>query len=429
MTGIDSHEVGAGLSVRTFTSPRPATSRFLVLVLNGDHPNSCRELIADGLVIVEVPTRPRSALDDSDRALQWARSVATDLFEADPSRIAVLDTPETRPLATALAERVQARKEPPILAETFRSADVDLHARIAALPAFDGPAEPAVAVHRRIEPATLDQLDLLTRWDTTSIDTVRGSYAEVTPPPTPVSERVERVDDAVPSNQGQPDVPVRWYRPRDITGPLPAIMYFHGGAYIMGGLDENDDRLDRIAADIGCAVVSVDYRLAPENPYPAGLDDAELVWRHILANADALGVDPSRLVIGGASAGAGLATALCIRLAEVGLPQPALQLLVYPMLDDREHDSLRALEGGAGHRGLWRLEAERHSWRAYLGELHDTAPPATAAPGRATLDELRGTAPAFIGIGDVDALLDSNLHYAAQLSRAGTPVELHVYPG
>ncbi|MFD6895618.1 alpha/beta hydrolase [Rhodococcus sp. NPDC060086] len=428
MAGSASHEVGAGLIVRTFTSHHGAKRRFLVLALAADA-LTCRELAADGLVIVEVPVRSGSALDDSDRALQWARSVATDLFDADPGRIAVLDSPETHPLATELAKRVRARREPELLAETLHSADAALHARIATLPGFDGPAEPAVAVHRRIEPATVDQLDLLTRWDTTSIDTIRASYAKVTPPPTPVNERVERVDDVVPGTGGRHGVPVRWYRPRDATGPLPAIVYFHGGAYIMGGLDENDDRLDRLAADIGCAVVSVDYRLAPENPYPAGLDDAEMVWQHILGNADALGVDPSRLVIGGASAGAGLATALCIRLVRVGLPQPALQLLVYPMLDDREHRSLKALEGGAGHWGLWRLEAERHSWRAYLGELHGATPPATAAPGRATLDELRGTAPAFIGIGDVDALLDSNLHYAAQLSRAGTPVELHVYPG
>ncbi|TCN50811.1 acetyl esterase/lipase [Rhodococcus sp. SMB37] len=431
MVGIDSHKVGAGLTVRTFTSPQTATSPYLVLalVLNGDHSDSCRELAVDGLVIVEVPTRAGSALDDCDRALQWARSVATALFEADPSRIAVLDTPETQPLAAELAERVQVRKEPPILAETFHSTENDLHARIAALPEFAGPTEPAVAVHRRVESATLAQLDHLTRWDTTSIDTIRAAYAKITPPPAPANERVERVDDVVPGTEEQPSVPVRWYLPRDARGPLPAIVYFHGGAFIMGGLDENDDRLDLIAADLGCAVVSVDYRLAPENPYPAGLDDAETVWRHILTHSDGLGVDLSRLVICGASAGAGLATALCIRLAEVGLPQPALQLLVYPMLDDREHGSLRALEGGAGHWGLWRLEAERHSWLAYLGELHGTVLPATAAPGRATPDDLRGTAPAFIGIGDVDALLDSNLRYAAKLSRAGTPVELHVYPG
>ncbi|MFZ2529831.1 MAG: alpha/beta hydrolase [Rhodococcus sp. (in: high G+C Gram-positive bacteria)] len=444
MADRDYHDVGAGLSVRSFvphrSTPSPANTGYLALVLDdgpaaADHTHTYRKLADAGLVIVEVPTRSGSALDDGDRALQWARSVATDLFGADPSRIAVLGAPGSELLATELAERVRVRKEPPVLAAPLRPAAeaartaAGLCHSLGALPTVRGPAEPAIAVHRRVEPVTLAGLDLLTRWDTTSIETIRASYSRVTPPPIPTTEHVTRVDDVVPGTNGRPDVPVRWYRPREATGQLPTVLYFHGGAYIMGSLAENDDRLDRMAAELGCAIVSVDYRLAPENPYPAGLDDAETVWRHLLDNADALGVDPERLVVGGASAGAGLATALCIRLAQVGLPQPALQLLVYPMLDDREHGSVRALEGGAGHWGLWQLEAERHAWRAYLGGLGDTTPPATATPGRATPGELRSVAPAFIGIGDVDALLDSNLRYAAQLSRAGVPVELHVYPG
>lgn len=442
MADCDSHDVGAGLIVRSFApcraTTRPADTAYLALVLvdgAADFAHVYRQLADEGLVIVEVPTRSRSALDDSDRALQWARSVATDIFGADPGRIGILGAPGAEQLATELAERVRGRKEPPVLAQAFtpttetaRTA-ASLRNSLGALPPVRGPAEPAVAVHRRVEPETLAGLDLLTRWDSTSIDTIRASYSKVTPPPTPATEHVARVDDVVPGTDGRPGVPVRWYRPREATGPLAALMYFHGGAYIMGSLAENDDRLDRMAAELGCVVVSVDYRLAPENPYPAGLDDAETVWRHVLDNADAFGVDPNRLVVGGASAGAGLATALCIRLAQVGLPQPALQLLVYPMLDDREHGSVRALEGGAGHWGLWRLDAERLAWQAYLRGLGGATPPATAVPGRATPRELRGVAPAFIGIGDVDALLDSNLLYAAQLSRAGVPVELHVYPG
>lgn len=451
MADCDSHDVGAGLTVRSFAPSRaaafPEDTAYLALVLVDGGPDEAggvdttdfahvyRKLADEGLVIVEVPTRPGSALDDSDRALQWARSVATDTFGADPGRIGVLGAPGSELLATELAERVRVRKEPPVLAQAFTPAAeaartaASLRASLGALPAVRGPVEPAIAVHHRVEPATLAQLDLLTRWDTTDIETIRANYSKVTPPPTPVSEHVARVDDVVPGTDGRPGVPVRWYRPRAATGQLPALIYFHGGAYIMGSLAENDDRLDRMAAELGCAVVSVDYRLAPENPYPAGLDDAETVWRHIHDHADALGVDPDRLVVGGASAGAGLAAALCIHLAQVGLPQPALQLLVYPMLDDREHGSVRALEGGAGHWGLWRLEAERLTWQAYLGGLDGATPPATAVPGRARPSELRRVAPAFIGIGDVDALLDSNLLYATQLSRAGVPVELHVYPG
>ncbi|MWA07356.1 alpha/beta hydrolase fold domain-containing protein [Actinomadura sp. LD22] len=286
---------------------------------------------------------------------------------------------------------------------------------------------PAIDVNRRVEPGTVANLHRLARWDVTSIATIRASYAAVRPAPVPADPRVMRSDEVISGAAGSPDVPVRWYRPRGVGGPLPCLVYFHGGAYIMGTLDENDDRLDKMVIELGCAVVSVDWRLAPEHPYPEGLDDAETVWRRLVDDPDAFGVDPSRLVAGGASAGAGLAAALCLRLREAGFPQPALQLLVYPMLDDRElTPSIRAI-ADPGHRGLWPLEAQRMCWHAYLGSLAGGDIPPTAAPARAT--DLSGLAPAFLAIGDVDAYLDENLQYAARLSRSGVPTELHVYPG
>src|SRR5262249_5508494 len=139
------------------------------------------------------------------------------------------------------------------------------------------------------------------------------------------------------------------------------------------------------------------------------------------------GVDAARLAVGGASAGAGLAAALCLGLRETAQPQPALQLLIYPMLDDRElTPSIRASEN-PGHWGLWQLRANRMCWHAYLGSLSETEVPPTAAPARAT--DLTGLAPAFLGVGDVDAFLDENLDYARRLSRSGVPTEVHVYPG
>ncbi|NUU25088.1 MAG: alpha/beta hydrolase fold domain-containing protein, partial [Streptomycetaceae bacterium] len=139
------------------------------------------------------------------------------------------------------------------------------------------------------------------------------------------------------------------------------------------------------------------------------------------------GVDASHLAVGGASSGAGLAAALCLRLRDAGEPQPALQLLVYPMLDDRSATaSIRAAED-PGHWGLWPLAANKLCWDAYLGPLSGGDVPPTAAPARAA--DLTGLAPAFLGIGDLDAFLDENLDYAARLSRAGVPTELHVYPG
>ena len=285
----------------------------------------------------------------------------------------------------------------------------------------------AIDVRSRVEPGTLAQLDRLARWDLSSVATIRASYAAVAAPPTPPDTRVRRRDAVIPGVDGRPEVPVRWYRPAGAEGPLPCLVWLHGGGYVMGTLDENDDRLDRMVLEIGCAVVSVDWRLAPEHPYPAGLDDAETVWRRVAGDPGAFGVDPDRLVVGGASAGAGLAAALCLRLREIGLRQPALQLLIYPMLDDREATpSIRAAED-PGHWGLWHLAANRLCWAAYLGSYAGGDVPPTAAPARAT--DLTGLAPAFLGIGDVDAFLDENVDYAARLSRAGVPAELHVYPG
>ena len=287
---------------------------------------------------------------------------------------------------------------------------------------------PAIDVNTRVEPATAAKLDRLARWDLTSIATIRSTYGAVGPPPVPPDPRVRRSDEVIPGVEGRPDVNVRWYRPASGRGPCPGLVWLHGGAYIMGTLDENDDRLDRMVIELGCAVASVEWRLAPEHPYPEGLDDAETVWRRLSEDPAAFDLDGSRLVIGGASAGAGLAAALCLRLRGIGADQPVLQLLIYPMLDDRELTaSIRAIEEDPGHWGLWRLKANRMCWEAYLGTLAGGDVPATAAPSRAP--DLSGLAPAFLGIGDVDAYLDENLDYASRLSRAGVPTELHVYPG
>lgn len=286
---------------------------------------------------------------------------------------------------------------------------------------------PAIEVHRRVEPGTVANLDRLARWDLSSIDTIRSSYAAVGAPKVPADPRVERSDEVIPGVAGRPDVAVRWYRPVDADGAGPCLVWLHGGGYIMGNLDENDDRLDRMVIELGCSVVSVDWRLAPEHPYPDGLDDAETVWRQVVGDPAAFGVDPDRLALGGASAGAGLAAALCLRLRDSGATQPALQLLIYPMLDDRELTaSIRAIED-PGHWGLWHLTANRMCWAAYLGDLAGGNVPPTAAPARA--EDLSGLAPAFFAIGDVDGLLGENLDYAARLSAAGVPTELHVYPG
>jgi acetyl esterase len=286
---------------------------------------------------------------------------------------------------------------------------------------------PAIDVNTRVEPGTIAQLDRLARWDLTSIATIRSSYGAVGPPPTPLNPLVQRTNSVIPGIEGRPDVPVRWYRPTGATELLPGLVWLHGGAFIMGTLDENDARLERMVIELGCTVVSVDWRLAPEHPFPAGLEDADTVWRRIVGEPAAFGLDGTRLVLGGASAGAGLAAGLCFSLRDNNVRMPKLQLLVYPMLDDREVTaSIRAIDD-PGHWGLWHLKANRMVWEAYLGPLSGGEVPPTAAPARA--DDLSGLPPAFLSIGDADAFLDENLSYASRLSNAGVPIELHVYPG
>lgn len=314
----------------------------------------------------------------------------------------------------------------PLVRELAAAAGATLDAQVAdtAEPALP----PAVDVASRVESGTLERLDALTRWDSSSIETIRATYAALPRTRKEPADGVAREDAVIPGTGGRPDVPVRWYRPRDSHDQLPGIVYFHGGAYIMGTLDENDDRLDQLVLTLGCAVVSVDYRLAPENPYPAALDDAETVWRAVNETPESSGIDPGRLVVAGASAGAGLATSLTLRIKERGFRQPRSQLLVYPMLDDREWPSVAALAGGPGHWGLWQLRCERQAWSAYLGDV-EADPPPEAAPGRASAEELGGIPPTFIGVGDLDAYVDSNLHYAKTLIAAGVSTELHIYPG
>jgi triacylglycerol lipase len=276
----------------------------------------------------------------------------------------------------------------------------------------------AIDPKARVEPGTVEVLDQITPLDFTSVFTMRAGYEPAPTPSTPLKPEVVREDAVIDG------VTVRRYRSsvveQDGARLGTTVLWLHGGGYIMGNLNENDDRLDRMVIATGVSVVSVDWRLGPEHPYPAGLDDALAVYRELLASG-------ARVVVAGASSGAGVAAALCLRLRELDLPQPVLQLLVYPMLDDTLHaDSMQAY-AEPKHPAFWPTHAYRLCWDAYLGGLAGQDVPPTAAPSRAS--DLTGLAPAFLSIGDADAFLDENLEYARRLSRDGVPTELHVYPG
>lgn len=242
--------------------------------------------------------------------------------------------------------------------------------------------------------------------------------------PTPdLSEAVERRDLAVPGPGGGPPVTVRVHRPTGAGVTLPAVYWMHGGGYVTGSYAGEDARFDRWCQRLQCVGLSVEYRLAPEHPYPAPLDDcyAGLTW--VAAHADDLGIDLGRLGIGGSSAGGGLAAGLALLTRGRGEVELAFQLLNCPMIDDRQTTSSSQWDAP-----VWSPQANRFGWSSYLGALYGRGDvPPYAAPARATV--LDGLPPSLVAVGTVDGFFDEDVAYAERLNRAGVATALHVYPG
>jgi acetyl esterase len=226
----------------------------------------------------------------------------------------------------------------------------------------------------------------------------------------------ENVTVRVPSRDGE--LRVRLYRPAERGDG--ALLFLHGGAYVLGDAYVEESRCLHLASEARCLVASVDYALAPESPFPAGLEDAYagLQWLH--ANASELGVTTSRIAVGGSSAGAGLSAALALLARDRGGPPICFQLLVYPMLDDRMETPSMRMEDTA----LFTPRAARDAWAHYLGGR-----PADhlAAPGRAA--HLPGLPPAYVLVAEHDPLRAEGIDYARKLVEAGVPTELHLFPG
>ncbi|MEV5971048.1 alpha/beta hydrolase [Streptomyces sp. NPDC051921] len=230
----------------------------------------------------------------------------------------------------------------------------------------------------------------------------------------------------VPGPPGGPDLTLVSARPAGVEEPLPLLYYLHGGAMVMGNAwSVLPTVLREWAEPLGLAVLSVEYRLAPRARYPEPLEDcyAGLAWA--AGHAAELRVDPDRVVIGGKSAGGGLAAALALLARDRGGPGVLGQLLLSPMLDDRcDTYSARQMSGV----DVWDLTSHETAWRAYLGERHGSADlPPYAAPARAT--DLSGLPPAYLEVGSAEMFRDEGVAYANALWRAGGRAELHVWPG
>ena len=248
------------------------------------------------------------------------------------------------------------------------------------------------------------------------LDEVMKAMADMLPPSDVTIE--ERT---IPGPDGE--VPIAIYQPT-APAPRPGLLMIHGGGYIVGSAREDMNGI-AYAEHVGCTVVSVDYRMAPEFTYQAAVADCFAGLNWLVDNAEALGVDASRIAIGGASAGGGLTAGLALYNRDNNGPELALQLLVYPMLDDT-HETPSGYE--VTHPNVWNRDVSLKAWKMYLGDEYgtDRVSPYAAA---ARADDLSGLPPAFVTVGTEDLFRDEDIDYAQRLMAAGVPTQLEVYPG
>jgi acetyl esterase/lipase len=229
----------------------------------------------------------------------------------------------------------------------------------------------------------------------------------------------------VESAFGATPIRVLTYRPVKSDNPLPTILHIHGGGFVMGAPEMKDVENRLLASELGCAICSVDHRLAPEAPHPAPLEDiySVFVWLH--ANARQLGLDPASIGIKGESGGGGFAAGVALYARDQKGPQFAFQHLIYPMIDDRTVVR-KDLHPHVGE-FVWTQENNYFGWRSLLGrEPGDAGISPYAAAARAA--DVSGLPPTYISVGGLDLFLEENMAYADRLSRAGVSVEFHMYP-
>lgn len=249
----------------------------------------------------------------------------------------------------------------------------------------------------------------------------------------PPNENVAKEDRVITGPGG--DLAIRIYRPVNATGSqsvrsgpasggtgsLPGLFFIHGGGMVLGNLDSDDGVPTMLCETLGALIVSVDYRLAPEHPAPAAIDDCYAALKWMGDHAADLGYDPDRLAVYGGSAGGGLAIATALMVRDHGGPAISFLMPIYPMIDDRnETPSSREIT----EVGIWDRAGNIESWAWYRG---GKAADPYSAPTRAT--DLTGLPPTFIDVGEMDLFRDEDIDFANRLMQAGVPTEFHVYPG
>ena len=245
---------------------------------------------------------------------------------------------------------------------------------------------------------------------------VRAAYGAALPQDNTGLSRVEDITVG--------DLPARLYEPEGWTKGGPAVVFFHGGGWVIGSLDSHHNTVARLAAESGCLFISVDYRLAPEHPAPAAAEDAYAATKWVAEHADRLGVDASRLAVAGDSAGGNLAAVVALTAWERGGPPLAFQLLIYPVVDVGV-DYASHVENAEGP--LLKTAAMRYYERHYLGDLAAADAGWQVAPIRAK--DHSGLPPAFVITAELDPLRDEGMAYADKLQEAGVAAKATCYPG
>lgn len=239
----------------------------------------------------------------------------------------------------------------------------------------------------------------------------------------PLSDAVTRTDIMVPGPDGAPEVRLRVHRRKGLAGDAPCLFWIHGGGYVLGAPEQDDLRFDRWCQRFDVVGVAVQYRLAPEHPYPAPVEDCYAGLRWVKEHGADIGVDTARVGIGGPSGGGGLAAALGLLVRDRKQFDIDYQLLIYPMIDDT-----RTSVTANWDVPVWDPKSNEFGWSSYLGPLFGTPDvPYHAAPSRCT--DLSGLPPTYIMVGTLDGFADEDIAYAQRLNQCGVPVELHVYPG
>lgn len=278
----------------------------------------------------------------------------------------------------------------------------------------------------RIDPELREVLEVFPPIDLDYLEETRQGMVQISQSmEIPINESVSISNRMIQGPTDNPSVRVRIYEPKEKNELLPGLLWLHGGGYVFG-IPEGDDLLcQRFVTEGNCVVVSVDYRLAPENPYPAGLEDCYSALKWLSGNAAGLGVDPSRIGVAGASAGGGLTAALSLLARDRKGPELCFQMPLYPMIDDRNNTpSSLEITGNM----VWNHDLNQRAWTMYLQGANQTENvPVYAAPARAT--DLSGLPYTYTCVGQLDPFRDETLIYIQKLCQAGVDVEFHLYPG